>query len=74
MERLREIRWRRGMPLHTLAARAGVSPLELMRWEQHGIPPDLDAVQRVAVILGVDADALLDTQRCISGGEHYAHD
>jgi len=58
-ERLRDLRWRRGLPIHLLAQRAGVSAGELLMWEQHGVQPPRDIVQRVAQILGVEPRELI---------------
>ena len=58
-ERLRELRWRRGLPIHLLAQRAGAPVRELMLWEQHGVQPPREIVQRVAQILGVEPRELI---------------
>jgi transcriptional regulator with XRE-family HTH domain len=58
-ERLRELRWRRGLPIHLLAQRAGVSVGVLLMWEQHGVQPPREIVQRVAQILGVEPRELI---------------
>ena len=58
-ERLRDLRWRRGLPLHLLAQRAGVSAGELLMWEQHGVQHPRDILQRVAQILGVEPRDLI---------------
>ena len=58
-ERLRELRWQRGLPIHLLAQRAGVSAGELLMWEQRGVAPAREIVQRVAQVLGVGEHELI---------------
>jgi len=58
-ERLRALRWQRGLPIHLLAQRAGVSAGELLMWEQHGVAPAREIVQRVAQVLGVGEHELI---------------
>jgi transcriptional regulator with XRE-family HTH domain len=58
-ERLRTLRWQRGLPLHLLAQRAGAPARELMLWEQHGVAPAREIVQRVAQVLGVEEHELM---------------
>ena len=58
-ERLRALRWQRGLPIHLLAQRAGVSAGELLMWEQRGVAPAREIVQRVAQVLGVGEHELI---------------
>ena len=58
-ERLRTLRWQRGLPIHLLAQRAGVSAGELLMWEQRGVAPAREIVQRVAQVLGVGEHELI---------------
>ena len=55
-ERLRTLRWQRGLPIHLLAQRAGVSAGELLMWEQHGVQPPRDIVP--VILFGVTESAV----------------
>ena len=61
MTSLKRIRTQRGIPLYVLARRARVSLGTLTAWEKHGCPPvRIEPVQRVAAVLGVDPEELLE--------------
>ena len=64
--KLREYRQRAGLPLEVLAYKARVSPRTLWRWERWNCTPrSWESIQRVAAVLGVQPEDLLDEQ----GGE-----
>jgi len=61
MTNLQRIRKQRGIPLYVLARRARVSTRTLTAWEKHGCPPvKIEPVQRVAAVLGVEVEELLE--------------
>jgi transcriptional regulator with XRE-family HTH domain len=61
MTTLQRIRMQRGIPLYVLARRARVSLGTLTAWEKHGCPPvRIEPVQRVAAVLGVEPEELLE--------------
>ena len=61
MTSLQRIRTQRGIPLYVLARRARVSLGTLTAWEKHGCPPvRIEPVQRVAAVLGVEVEELLE--------------
>ena len=61
MTSLQRIRLQRGIPLYVLARRARVSLGTLTAWEKHGCPPvRIEPVQRVAAVLGVEPEELLE--------------
>jgi transcriptional regulator with XRE-family HTH domain len=61
MTNLQRIRLQRGIPRYVLARRARVSLGTLTAWEKHGCPPvRIEPVQRVAAVLGVDPEELLE--------------
>jgi DNA-binding Xre family transcriptional regulator len=61
MTALKRIRIQRGIPLYVLARRARVSLGTLTAWEKHGCPPvRIEPVQRVAAVLGVEPEELLE--------------
>ena len=61
MTKLQRIRMQRGIPLYVLARRARVSLGTLTAWEKHGCPPvRIEPVQRVAAVLGVEPEELLE--------------
>jgi len=61
MTNLQRIRLQRGIPLYVLARRARVSLGTLTAWEKHGCPPvRIEPVQRVAAVLGVEVEELLE--------------
>ena len=61
MTTLQRIRIQRGIPLYVLARRARVSLGTLTAWEKHGCPPvRIEPVQRVAAVLGVEVEELLE--------------
>jgi len=66
--KLREYRRRAGLPLEVLAFKARVSPRTLWRWERWNCPPrSWESIQRVAAVLGVQPEDLLDDEQ---GGDH----
>ncbi|MEJ5384329.1 MAG: helix-turn-helix transcriptional regulator [Fimbriimonadales bacterium] len=69
MNRLKQLRTSRGLPVDAFAHIAGVSPRTVVLWERFGLAPKRrDTVERIARALGVEPDFLLndaDTQ----GGE-----
>jgi DNA-binding XRE family transcriptional regulator len=66
--KLREYRRRAGLPLEVLAFKARVSPRTLWRWERWGCTPrSWESIQRVAAVLGVQPEDLLDDEQ---GGDH----
>jgi DNA-binding XRE family transcriptional regulator len=66
-KKLREHRQRAGIPLEILAYKARVSPRTLWRWERWNCPPrSWESIQRVADVLGVQPEDLLDDEQ---GGE-----
>jgi DNA-binding XRE family transcriptional regulator len=66
--KLREYRQRAGLPLEVLAYKARVSPRTLWRWERWGCTPRRwESIQRVAAVLGVQPEDLLDDEQ---GGDH----
>jgi transcriptional regulator with XRE-family HTH domain len=61
MNKLKHLRTERGIPLYVLARRARVSLGTLTAWEKHGCPPiRIEPVQRVAAVLGVEPEELLE--------------
>jgi transcriptional regulator with XRE-family HTH domain len=63
MNNLQRIRKERGIPLHVLARKARVSTATLWVWEKHNLPPvTLEPVRRVAAVLGVEPEELLETE------------
>jgi DNA-binding XRE family transcriptional regulator len=65
--KLREYRQRAGLPLEVLAYKARVSPRTLWRWERWNCTPrSWESIQRVAAVLGVQPEDLLDDEQ---GGE-----
>ncbi len=61
MNKLKRLRTERGIPLYVLARRARVSLGTLTAWEKHGCPPvRIEPVQRVAAVLGVEPEELLE--------------
>jgi len=67
-QKLREYRRRAGLPLEVLAFKARVSPRTLWRWERWNCPPRRwESIQRVAAVLGVQPEDLLDDEQ---GGDH----
>ena len=66
-KKLREHRQRAGIPLEILAYKARVSPRTLWRWERWNCTPrSWEGIQRVAAVLGVQPEDLLDDEQ---GGE-----
>jgi DNA-binding XRE family transcriptional regulator len=66
-KKLREHRQRAGIPLEILAYKARVSPRTLWRWERWNCTPrSWESIQRVAAVLGVQPEDLLDDEQ---GGE-----
>jgi DNA-binding XRE family transcriptional regulator len=62
-----EHRQRAGIPLEILAYKARVSPRTLWRWERWNCTPrSWESIQRVAAVLGVQPEDLLDDEQ---GGE-----
>jgi DNA-binding XRE family transcriptional regulator len=67
-KKLREHRQRAGIPLEILAYKARVSPRTLWRWERWNCTPRRwESIQRVAAVLGVQPEDLLDDEQ---GGDH----
>ncbi len=64
-DNLRSTRLARGMTQSALAEALGVSDRAVSRWERGDSSPDVTLLARLAVVLGVSADALLgvDPQR-----------
>jgi len=61
MNRLKHLRTERGIPLYILARRARVSTSTLWAWERHNCPPaTMEPVRRVAAVLGVEPEELLE--------------
>jgi transcriptional regulator with XRE-family HTH domain len=68
MRTLTELLDKAGMPRYRLARRAGVSPATLILWEREGIAPKrLDTYERLAQVLGVDPQELLELARNAKG-------
>jgi transcriptional regulator with XRE-family HTH domain len=62
MTRLTQIREQQGIPKYVLARRANASTMTIALWEKYGIPPKRrDVIERVAQVLGVDPDELIDS-------------
>ena len=63
-KKLREHRQRAGIPLEILAYKARVSPRTLWRWERWNCTPrSWESIQRVAAVLGVQPEDLLDDEQ-----------
>jgi transcriptional regulator with XRE-family HTH domain len=58
-DRLAELRRQRGLTQVQLAARVGVHPSQLHRYEAGGAQPTLEVIRQMCVALSVSADALL---------------
>ena len=68
-KKLREYRRRAGLPLEVLAFKARVSPRTLWRWERWNCTPrSWESIQRVAAVLGVQPEELVDDEN-EHGGE-----
>lgn len=60
MKRLKLMRLMRGIPMEVLAHQAGVSTRAIYMIERWGIPPRRrETLEKIAQVLGVDADELL---------------
>lgn len=57
---LRAYRISKGMTQASLAAAVGVQPNTVWRWESRQLQPSLDLARRVAEILGVSLDKLVE--------------
>jgi transcriptional regulator with XRE-family HTH domain len=58
-ERLATLRKQKALTQHALAEAAGVSLIQLRRYEAGSSQPTLDVIKRLTVVLGVSSDALL---------------
>jgi len=59
---------RAGIPRYRLARRAGISPSTLIVWERDGIAPKRrETYERLARVLGVDPEELLELARNTTG-------
>lgn len=68
MERLRELLDKAGVPRYRLARRAGISPATLIVWERDGVAPKRrETYERLARVLGVDPQELLELARNTKG-------
>jgi len=67
MNKLKEYRRRAGLPQDVLARKARVSLRTIWLWEAYNLPPKRwESIQRVAAVLGVAPEDLLDDEH---GGE-----
>jgi transcriptional regulator with XRE-family HTH domain len=67
MTRLERIRRERGIPYYVLARRANASVSTILLWEKHGlVPKRRDVIERIARVLGVEPDALLEDSEEVS--------
>jgi transcriptional regulator with XRE-family HTH domain len=58
---LRELRKQMGMPMDVLAHKARVSMRHIVLWERYGLPPRRrETVEKIARVLGMSADELLE--------------
>jgi transcriptional regulator with XRE-family HTH domain len=67
MTRLELIRKQRGMPYYVLARRANASVSTILLWEKHGlVPKRRDVIERIARVLGVEPEDLLEDSEEVS--------
>jgi len=67
MTRLEQLRKQRGIPYYVLARRANASVSTILLWERHGlVPKRRDVIERIARVLGVEPDALLEDSEEVS--------
>jgi transcriptional regulator with XRE-family HTH domain len=67
MTRLESLRKQRGIPYYVLARRANSSVSTILLWEKHGlVPKRRDVIERIARVLGVEPDALLEDSEEVS--------
>ena len=68
MSRLKELLDKAGVARYRLARRAGVSPATLIVWERDGVAPKRrEYYERLARVLGVDPQELLELARSTKG-------
>jgi len=68
MRSITELLDRAGIPRYRLARRAGISPATLIVWERDGIAPKRrETYERLARVLGVDPEELLELARNTKG-------
>jgi transcriptional regulator with XRE-family HTH domain len=67
MTRLERIRRERGIPYYVLARRANASVSTILLWEKHGlVPKRRDVIERIARVLGVEPEDLLEDSEEVS--------
>jgi transcriptional regulator with XRE-family HTH domain len=67
MTRLERIRKQRGIPYYVLARRANASVSTILLWEKHGlVPKRRDVIERIARVLGVEPEDLLEDSEEVS--------
>jgi transcriptional regulator with XRE-family HTH domain len=67
MTRLELIRKQRGIPYYVLARRANASVSTILLWEKHGlVPKRRDVIERIARVLGVEPEDLLEDSEEVS--------
>ena len=68
MKSIKEILDKAGVARYRLARRAGVSPATLIVWERDGVAPKRrETYERLARVLGVDPQELLEIARDTQG-------
>ena len=67
MTRLEQLRKQRGIPYYVLARRANASVSTILLWEKHGlVPKRRDVIERIARVLGVEPEDLLEDSEEVS--------
>ena len=64
-ERIAFYRKERGMTQTELAARIEVKPQAVSAWEKKGIRPSADKIQKIAKVLGITTDVLLEDKKIV---------
>ena len=62
----KKIRNEKGFTVRGLAKAAGIAQSTISKWENSSALPDLDTLDRVAVVLGVDPWHLITYKRSLS--------